>query len=43
VRGTFEFPVGHLAFDHAGVAAGAAFEQVAADLSEGPGQRAGQP
>jgi hypothetical protein len=32
-RGAFEFPVGHLAFDHAGVAAGTAFEQVTADLS----------
>jgi hypothetical protein len=43
VFGAFEFPVGHLALDHAGVAAQSAFEQVALYLSQGPGQRAGQP
>jgi hypothetical protein len=43
VSGAFEFPVGHFAFDHAGVAALAACEQVALDLTQGPGQRAGQP
>jgi hypothetical protein len=40
---TFEFPVGHLALDDAWVAAQAAFEQVALDFSQGPGQGAGQP
>jgi hypothetical protein len=43
VFGAFEFPVGHLALDDAGVAAQAACEQVALDLSQGPDQRACQP
>ena len=42
VLGAFESPVGHLAFDHAGVARGRR-EQVALDLSQGPGQCAGEP
>jgi hypothetical protein len=43
VPGAFELPVGHLALDDAGVAARPACEQVALDLSQGPGQRPGQP
>ena len=43
VPGAFEFPVGHLALDHAGVVACPACEQVALDLSQGPGQGTGQP
>lgn len=40
--GPFEFPIRHLAFDDARVAARAAGEQVALDFSQCPGQRAGQ-
>ena len=43
VSGAFEFPVGHFAFDHAGVAPAAAGDEVAQDFTDGSTHCPGQP